>query len=211
VNKNGDQAVYFWSFKGMDRITNINTTGEITTALFRTKDVAEVNMLRRAILSEIDTYTIDIVIFQTNTSPRHDEVVALRLGQLVIDHTRFVPPAEGDLTIHIDVRGPLNFTTASIPELPFKYETPIVVLREGHRIVCDCKIKRGQGKTHAKWRPISVFTFTEVEDGFQISFKGIGMMDGTTIIEQGIAKMPDAARRPPITIFSQPLIPYNMQ
>lgn len=197
----------------MNRISNINTTGEITTALFATEDVSEVNILRVAILSEIDTYAIDIVIFETNTSPRHDEIIALRLGQLIIDHDRFVPPTNGDLTIHIDVSGPLEFTTSHIPQLPFKHlnPTPIAVLKEGQRIACNCIIKQGQAKTHVKWRPVSSFSFKEEPGGYQIKIKGIGMMNGRSIIEKGIAKMADAAMRTPATKFFNLLIPYNME
>jgi len=194
----------------MDRIENINTTGSITTALFRTNDVAEVNILRRAIMSEIETYAIDIVIFNTNTSPRHDEVIAQRLGLVVIDNTTFVPPVDGDMKVHIDVQGPRIFTTKDIPDLPFVCHPNIAELRVGQRITCDCIVKKGQGKTHIKWRPISVFTFKAVEGGHQISFKGVGMMTGEEIIRQGLAKMGDAARRTPMTIFSHQLVPANM-
>lgn len=210
----------------MARIDNINTTGNITTALFRTKDIAEVNLLRRAILSEIETYAIDIVIFDINTSPRHDEVIALRLGQVVIDHSRLQLPEEGDLLrgalplpadetlfhlrVHIDVVGPLEFTTDHIPDLPFKYTTPIAILRTGQRIKCDCIIKKGQGATHVKWRPVSKITFTEVEEGYQISIKDIGMLSGQEIFEKGVEKIHAAAHRPPITIFSHPLVPNGI-
>ena len=200
----------------MDRVENINITDNIVTALFRTHDVAEINLFKRAIMSEIETYAIDIVVFHTNTSPRHDEIIALRLGQLVIDNSQFTPPPNDDYKFRIDISGPnddtpLTITTNNIPSLPFKYETPFVTLRKGQRIVCDCIVKKGQGKTHVKWRPISSFTFTEVDEGFQIKFKEIGMLSGHEIIRQGLLKMSDAAQRPPQTLFSHTLIPHNMQ
>lgn len=194
-----------------NRIDNINTTGDITSALFRTKDIAEVNLLRRAILSEIETYAIDIVIFHINTSVRHDEIIALRLGQVVIDNSRYVPPEEGETKVHIDVQGPIEMTTEHIPDLPFKYVTPIVTLRSGQRIMCDCIVRRGQAKTHIKWRPVSEVTMKEVDDGYKITFKGIGMLSGEQVLERGLAKLGDAARRPPITIFSHPLVPNTIQ
>lgn len=191
----------------MERIDNIVTNGNITTALFKTRDVAEVNLLRRSVLSEIETYAIDIVIFQTNTSPRHDEVIALRLGQLVIDNSAFIPPEHGDVKVHIDVIGPRVVTTESIPNLPFKYVTPFVTLKEGQRIVCDCIVKKGKGADHVKWRPLSTFSFSEEPDGYKITIKGIGMLEGDEIIQKGLEKMGEAARRPPLTIFTNPLIP----
>lgn len=194
----------------MHRITNLETTRNITSAVFLSKDIAEVNLLRRAILSEIETYAIDIVVFQTNTSPRHDEIIALRLGQIVIDHSRFVPPTEGNFRTHIDFQGPGDFTTNHIPELPFKYVTPIATLKAGQRITCDVIVKRGQGKQHAKWRPVSTVTIAEVENGYKLTIKDIGMLSGPEIFEQGLAKMKDAAQRPPITLFSQPLVPHNI-
>lgn len=194
----------------MDRLINIETTGNITSALFLTKDIAEANMLRRAILSEIDTYAIDIVIFQTNTSPRHDEIIALRLGQVVIDHSRFVPPEEGNFKTHIDVQGPKEFTTNDIPELPFKYMTPIATLKAGQRIICDVIVKQGQGKQHVKWRPVSTVTLNEVDEGYKITVKDIGMLSGPEIFAAGISKMKAAAHRPPITLFSHPLVPHGI-
>lgn len=191
----------------MDRITNIETTGNITSALFLTTDIAEANLLKRAILSEIETYAIDIVTFQINTSPRHDEIIALRLGQLVIDNSQFVPPEEGNFQTHIDVQGPINFTTDDIPGLPFKYKTPIATLKAGQRIVCDVIVKKGQGKQHVKWRPVSKVILTEVDNGYKLTIKDIGMLSGQEIFERGFAKMRDAANRAPITLFSHTLVP----
>jgi DNA-directed RNA polymerase alpha subunit len=194
----------------MDRITDINTNGNMTTAIFRTADIAEVNMLRRAVLSEIETYAIDIVVFHINTSIRHDEIIALRLGQAVIDHSRFAPPPEGDYKSRIDFQGPGEFNTTHIPGLPFKYVTPIATLRSGQRILCDIIVKQGSGRQHVKWRPLSTFSFSEIDGGYQITIKDIGMLTGPEIIEKGFAKMATAAARPPITLFSYPLVPGNL-
>jgi DNA-directed RNA polymerase alpha subunit len=195
----------------MERFAQLEINDNLISALFLTKDVAEANMLKRAIMSEIETYAIDIVIFQTNTSARHDEIIALRLGQLVIDHSRFIPPETGDFKVHIDIQGPGQFTTDGIPELPFKFKTPIITLKAGHRIVCDVIVKRGQGRQHVKWRPVSSVAIREAEGGYLITFKEIGMLTGPQILEQGLAKIPDASHRPPITLFSHPLVPTNIQ
>lgn len=194
----------------MDRITDIETNRNITTAIFHTNDVTEVNMLRRAILSEIETYSIDIVVFQINTSIRHDEIIALRLAQLVIDHSKFVPPEEGDYKTHIDFQGPGEFNSNHIPGLHFKYVTPIAILRAGQRIKCDVIVKRGTGRQHVKWRPVSKFSFDETDNGYKIMITDIGMLTGPEIIQRGFANMATAASRPPITLFSYPLVPTNL-
>ena len=196
----------------VDRIINLETTDNITSALFLTNDVAEANMLKRAILSEIETYTIDIVIFQTNTSPRHDEVIALRLGQLVIDHSRFVPPESGNFRTHVEFRGPGEFTSDHIPELKFQYTTPIAVLKIGQSIICDVIVKLGQGKDHVKWRPVSKVMMTEETNGngYIMTIKNIGMLTSRQIFDKGYAKIRDAAHRQPITLFSHPLVPRNL-
>ena len=104
----------------------------------------------------------------------------------------------------------IEFKVADVSDLPFKYKTPIATLRPGQRILCDCIVKKGQAKTHVKWRPVSTITFSKFDDdNYQVKFKGIGMMTDRQIIEKGIEKMRAAAHRPPITIFSHPLIPNN--
>lgn len=194
----------------MDRIANLRVTNNIITATFLTKDISEANVLRRAILSEIETYAIDVVIFYVNFSPRHDEIIALRLGQLVIDHERFTPPENGEFRTRIDFTGPGVLTSDNIPGLPFKFTTPIITLKTGHRIMCDVIVKKGQGKEHVKWRPVSTVVITEVDDGYQFTIKEIGMLTAEQIFTKGIEKMSDAAHRAPITRFFHPLVPSNI-
>lgn len=187
----------------LERFKNIETVNEITTAIFLTKDITEANLLRRSILSEIETYAIDIVIFYINTSSRHDEIIALRLGQLVIDHEKY---EHNETPIRINVKGPKEFSTKDI-KLPFKYETPIMVLREGETIICDVIVKKGQGKQHVKWRPVSTVSIKEVDEGFKFTIKGIGMMSGDKILLKGLEKIKEASKSPAINLFSKPMVP----
>lgn len=206
-----DQVEYYYNHKSMDRIVNIEVTRDIVSGVFLSEDIAEVNLLLRAINSEIETYAIDIVTFNVNTSSRHDEIIALRLGQCVIDHSRFTPPAEGNFRTHIDFQGPGWLTTNHITGLPFKYETPIALLKVGQRITCDVIVKRGAGKQHVKWRPVSQIRSTEVDNGHKVTFKTIGMLTPQEIFQKGYEKISEAAHRAPITLFSHQLIPANMK
>lgn len=199
----------------MDRFSNINTTGLVTTALFHTREITEANMLRRAMLSEIETWAIHTVIFNVNTTPRHDEIIAQRLGLLVINHAAFTPPASGEFRARIDVTAPpgglFELTTRHIPDLPFTYETHVVTMKPGQRLVCEVIVKQGVAKDHPKWSPVSTVTINEDPDGFLIRFKSVGALTPEQILAAGLRKMTDAARQRPITIFSRPLVPDTIK
>lgn len=140
-----------------------------STAVFKTNDLTHVNLLRRAILSEIETYAIEYVIFHINTSSRHDETLALRLGQLVIDHSKF---DSSNLRYNIDVGSedePVDFTSDDIKGLPITFLTPIAVLMAGQRVKCEVIITKGQAKDHVKWRPVSLVAITEINNGYFLS------------------------------------------
>ena len=184
----------------MDKIVSIETSGETTTVLIDTNKPSVVNLLRRAILSEIETYAIDVVIFDVNTSPRYDEIIALRLGQLVIDHTLFQPTGE-EFRTNINFSGPGEFTSDDIPGIPFTYRTPIATLLAGQTIKCEVIVKKGIGRTHVKWRPVSTVSIKEQAAGYRLTFKSIGMMPGEQIIREAIPKIEEAANRKPINLF----------
>lgn len=200
----------------MERFSNINTTGLVTTAVFHTREIAEANMLRRAILSEIETWAIHTVIFNVNTTPRHDEIIAQRLGLLVINHAAFTPPVSGEFKAKIDVTAPpgdeiFELTTQYIPEIPFAYETHIVTMKPGQRLVCEVIVKKGVARDHPKWSPVSIVTINEDPEGFLIRFKSVGALTPEQILGNGLAKMGEAAQRQPITIFSRPLVPHTIE
>lgn len=197
----------------MDRFINTVVKDNIITTTFLSKDDAEVNLLRIAMQSEIETYSIDIVVFHVNTSARTDEILALRLGQCVIDNEKLIPLLkEGvDYKSRIDVVGPGDFNTDDIPTIPFAYKTPIAYLKPNQRILCDVIVRKGQGKQHVKWRPISTFGIKDKTDGYELTIKMIGMLSAEHILERAVAKMIDAALKPHQNLFYKCLVPANMK
>lgn len=196
----------------MDQFRDVETNGLVTRAVFLTNDFSRANMLRRAIHTEIDTYAIEFVIFDVNTSAREDEILALRMGQCVIDHTRFIPQEDRHYRYHVDFAGPGTFTTDHIKEIPFTNVTPIAELLAGQRILCDVIVRQGRGAQHVKWSTVStVLPIREVPGGYLIEFQSIGMMSGVDILERGVNRIADAINRPAQNIFFQPLVPHDTQ
>ena len=186
----------------MEQFKNVQTSGLVTSAIFITDKLARANLLRWSILTEIDSYAIEFVVFHVNTSAREDEILALRLGQCVIDHTRFVAPTDPNYRYRVDFTGPGDFTTDHIVGIPFTNLTPIAELLPGQRILCDVIVRQGRGRQHVKWRPVStVEPVQQVEGGYLIKFKGIGMMPPNDILAEAVTKIEDAANRPAKNIF----------
>lgn len=183
----------------MVEVKSITTEGNITTVLLDTNKASVANLVKRAILAHVPTYTIDLVIFDVNTSVRYDEVLALRLGQLVIDHTRYTG-GDGFKT-QLSVKGPKEVTSDDIPGIPFAFPTPLVTLLEGQEIRCELVVKEGLAKTHVKWRPVSTVTLSKEGDLFKLTVKSIGMMPGEEIVKVALTKLEEAANERPINLF----------
>lgn len=158
-------------------------------------------------MNEIETYSIHIVIFHINSSPRDDEVIALRLGQSKIDHQKYNHVE--DKKYRVDISGPTIVTTQDLP-IKFVHKVDIVYLKTGQRIVFDFIVKKGRGADHVKWRPVASFSVKEVNKGFEITFRNVGMLTDDEIIEEGMKKMKEAIDRPAPNIFSRLVVPKEL-
>ena len=137
------------------------------------------NLYRRAILEEIETYAIEYVCFDINTTLTHDDVLALKLGQLVIDNEKFekeeIIKEDWDLKrYYVDISGPRKFTSDDIIGLPITFKTPILELQSGERIKCFVIIRKNTSRTHVKWRPVGLVATNEISEGYFISRLNIG-------------------------------------
>jgi len=116
---------------------------------------AVANGLRRAMLAEVPTFSIDAVRFVENSSVMFDEMVGLRLG-LVPLTTPLADYEVGDtVTLALDVEGPATAYSGDIEtsdELvePADENVPIIELKEGQRLELEADAVLDSGKEHAK-------------------------------------------------------------
>lgn len=159
----------------MEPISHIKAEGKIGSCIFNYSDIELMNLYRRSILEEIETYCIEYVCFDINTTSTHDDKLALKLGQLVIDNEEFTKE-EVDISkrYYIDISGPKKFTSDDIIGLPITFRTPILELQSDERIKCFVMVTKNTSRTHVKWRPVGLVATNEIVNGYFISRLNVG-------------------------------------
>ncbi len=113
------------------------------------------NGIRRAMIADVPTFSVDDVRFIENSSVMFDEQIGLRLGLVPLT----TPPGEferGDtVTLSIDVEGPETAYSGDIvtsEELvqPADENVPIIDLKEGQRLEAEADAVLDVGRNHAK-------------------------------------------------------------
>ena len=113
------------------------------------------NGIRRAMLADVPTMSIDSVRMVENSSVLFDEVIGLRLGLVPLN----TPPGEFEVgetvTLSLDVEGPATAYSGDLVSSdsmvePADQHIPIIDLKEGQRIELEADAVVDSGKTHAK-------------------------------------------------------------
>src|SRR3989344_6401615 len=129
-----------------------------------------VNAIRRAIIERVPTMAIEDVEFRKNSSILYDEIVAHRLGLLILKtdlKTYNLPQkckcnAEGcgrcQVKLSLSAKGPCTVYAKDIEStdpkvVPVHPQTPIVKLHKGQELEFVATAVLGQGQEHAKWSP----------------------------------------------------------
>ena len=128
---------------------------------------AYVNSLRRVFSVGVPTMAITSVEFKQNSSALYDEIIAHRLGLLVLktDLSSYNVPEKGapvgpatHCTFKLKVAGPKTVYASDLkssdPSIkPVHPDTIIVKLLEGHELELSAVANLGFGKDHSKWSP----------------------------------------------------------
>ncbi|WP_136590075.1 DNA-directed RNA polymerase subunit D [Salinigranum halophilum] len=113
------------------------------------------NGIRRAMIADVPTFSIDDVRFVENSSVMFDEMIGLRLG-LVPLTTPLDDFEVGDVvTLALDVEGPATAYSGDIESSdalvqPADANVPIIELKEGQRLELEADAVLETGKRHAK-------------------------------------------------------------
>lgn len=129
---------------------------------------AYANTLRRLVINDVPTMAIEDVTFLKNDSVLYDEIIAHRLGLVVLKtdlesynmmsvcSCKGAGCAQCQLKLTIDVEGPrtvyaediISSDPAVVPVFP---KTVITKLIEGQNLKCEATAILGTGKEHVKW------------------------------------------------------------
>ena len=127
------------------------------SARFLVRDVtpAVANGIRRAMVADVPTFSIDTVRFVENSSVMFDEMIGLRLG-LVPLSTPLDDFEVGDtVTLALDVEGPATAYSGDIESSdamvqPADEHIPIIELKENQHLELEADAVLDSGKSHAK-------------------------------------------------------------
>ena len=127
-----------------------------TSARFLVRGVtpAFANGIRRAMLADVPTLSIDTVRVIENSSVMFDEQIGLRLGLIPLTTPDDYRP-DDTVTLAIDVEGPETAYSGDLVSSdeqvqPAEPDVPIIDLKEGQRLELEADAELGYGKDHAK-------------------------------------------------------------
>ena len=113
------------------------------------------NGIRRAMVADVPTFSIDTVRFIENSSVMFDEQIGLRLGLVPLT----TPPGEfemGDeVTLSLDVQGPETAYSGDLVSTddmvqPADDNIPVIDLKEDQRLEIEADAVLSNGRDHAK-------------------------------------------------------------
>tara|TARA_B110000046_G_scaffold167141_2_gene184576 strand:- start:2218 stop:2781 length:564 start_codon:yes stop_codon:yes gene_type:complete len=133
---------------------------------FRTP-TATPNAIRRALMSDVETYAPSEIVVHANTSSQTDEFIAHRIGLIPFAHT-----GEALSALSLNVTG----RTASSADFAgdcFRapHVTPIVRLIENQTLHVDVRFAKGTAATHAKHAHVGPVSYQKRGEQTTVSFE----------------------------------------
>ena len=167
------------------KVEVLSLSGDTVRFLLKGCELAFANALRRTMIAEVPSMTIDDIFFFDNSSVLPDEVLAHRIGlmPLVTDLDSYVLPercqCKSDmgcslcrviltLDVKADIESRVVYSGDLISEdpkvVPASPDISLVKLAPGQAVKFEAYARLGRGKTHAKWQPVSMCVYQNVAE-----------------------------------------------
>lgn len=166
---------------------------EVKTAKVMVENVKKAAALRRAMIQDVETVTFDILEIERNDSYLHDEHLSSRVGALVLAVTSDFPEAGTDvlpgekgcrLAIEAtDRREVLASDIITIPGVRIVHDCPLTILPPKGKLVFTAYPRRGTGRIHTKWSPVSAVFFEEKGNGVELTYEPTGALTADEILD----------------------------
>ena len=165
------------------KTTIVSLTEDTVRFLIEGVDTSFVNSLRRAMVAEVPTMTMEDIFYFDNSSLVPDEILANRIGftPLKTDLDSYVLPEDCDCNAELgcpkcravltmDVEATENSVTVYSGDLvpddpntaPVSDKIVLAKLANGQAIRFEAYAQLGQGKVHSKWSPVSMCVYQNV-------------------------------------------------
>jgi len=148
------------------------------------------NAIRRAAISGVGCFAIDVVTFYENTSALFDEYISHRIGLVPI----LTPKDYGEkdeIVFSLEAEGPATVYSKEMKSSDKNVKVandsiPIIKLAEGQRLRVDGKAVIGSGSKSAKFQPGIVTYKTKNGKDFEFYFESFGQIPANEIMKRAL-------------------------
>lgn len=176
--------------------------------------VSLLNAFRRIMISEIETYSLDFLIFKKNNTHYNDDFLAHRFGLIpfTVDSPTYIPTencfshnckdcclfvslSKENKTDRIMNVYSSDLTMHSHAKTEFRpvafpgFEKGILLLKlgPGQSIEFKGKLQRGNGRLHSKWSPVSTVFYKEIdEEEYEFTIESTGSLSPISIFKNTV-------------------------
>ena len=149
------------------KITKLSQKNEKTVFEISGTTPGYANTIRRQLMTNTPTMAVSKVEIKQNTGALYDEVIAHRLGLLVLSTptgTYNIPEKNAEesaathVTLKLKAQGPKTVYASELESsdknvVPIHPETPLLKLLDGQEVEIVASAHLGKGREHTKWSP----------------------------------------------------------
>ena len=166
-------------------LRNINIDNHKMSCEIHGKNIGLANALRRSLIDLTESYAVDKVMFDINTTCMPDEYISHRLGMIP-----FLNSSSKVLTeAQIDVSG-RNVISKDITGAEAASEDiPIIHMLPNQRLRCKLIFRKSSGSEHSRFCQVAAVGYSIENDVVYLSFETINKEPALKLFEMAVATL----------------------